>query len=173
MPKNKEFHYMQGVRQPGYSLIDERTGIEFTLEGFDELEKRLDETNKDSISQAMLRVAEPILIRALDAQMARHPGPLQKSMATTGPQKNSKGNWYVAYRATTGNERPTDKITNPQKMIYLINREYIRTRRGKPLTKEYAIPADDVIEEAINRSKPLIDNALQEAFDKALSEIWG
>lgn len=173
MPKNNEFHYMKGVRQPGYTLIDERTGILLTLEGFDELEKKLDTTNKDSVSQKMLRAAEPILKRALDAQMLRHPGPLQKSLQTTGPQKNKKGDWYVAYRATTGNERPTDNRTNPEKMVYLINREYIRTRNGKPLVREYAIPADDVIEEAVSRCKPLVDAALQEAFDQALSEIWG
>lgn len=170
---NGHFHYIKGVRQPGYTLIDERNGITLTLKGFDELEKKLDLFNKKDISKKMLQAAEPILMGALDTEMLRHPGPLQKSLQSTGARQNAAGNWYLAYRATSGNEKKTDNRKNPEKMVYLVNREWIEKRNGKPLKKGYAIPADDVIGETIKKSEKAVYDAMQDAFNQALTEIWG
>lgn len=155
-------------------LKDERNGITLTLSGYDELLKKLDNTNKAEMSEKMLLAAEPIIKAALDAEMARHPGPLQQSLQSTGARQNAAGQWYLAYRATNGNERKSDNRKNTEKMVFLINREYIRrrvTRDGKKI-KEYVIPADDVIEKAVERCKSAVTNAMQEAFNRALDEIW-
>ena len=66
-------------------------------------------------------------------------------------------------------------------MIYLINREYIRIRGGKVYKRMYkgkevigyAIPAYDVITQAIAASENAVLNAMETEFDRALSEIWG
>lgn len=155
-------------------LKDERSGITLTLSGYDELLKRLDDTNKTKMSETLLLAAEPIIKAALDAEMTRHPGPLQQSLRSTGARRNSAGQWYLAYRATNGNERESDNRRNTEKMVFLINREYIRrrvTRDGRQI-KEYAIPADDVIEKAVKRCEAAVTNAMQEAFNRALDEIW-
>lgn len=154
-------------------LKDERNGITLTLSGYDELLKKLNDTNKAEMSERMLLAAEPIIKAALDAEMTRHPGKLQQSLQSTGARQNAAGQWYLAYRATTGNEKPGEK-TNPEKMVFLINREYIRrrvTRDGKKI-KEYVIPADDVIEKAVKKCEAAVTNAMQEAFNRALDEIW-
>ena len=155
-------------------MVRERDGITLTLKGLDELEKKMDLFNKKDISKKMLQAAEPILMGALDAQMMRHPGPLQKSLKSTGPQQTSAGGWYLAYRATTGNERPTDKIKNPQKMIYLTTRQYIKKRKTKNGTIQlsYAIPEDDVIGKAIAASERAVINAMQAEFENILNDIW-
>lgn len=155
-------------------MVRERDGITLTLKGLDELEKKMDLSSKNDISKKMLQAAEPILMGALDAQMMRHPGPLQKSLKSTGPQQTSAGGWYLAYRATTGNERPTDKIKNPQKMIYLTTRQYIKKRKTKNGTIQlsYAIPEDDVIGKAIAASERAVVNAMQAEFENILNDIW-
>lgn len=155
-------------------LKDERHGISLTLSGYDELLERLDDTNKAEMSEKMLLAAEPIIKAALDAEMTRHPGKLQQSLQSTGARRNAAGQWYLAYRATNGNERKSDNRKNTEKMVFLINREYIRrrvTRDGKKI-KEYVIPADDVIEKAVKRCEAAVTNAMQEAFNKTLDEIW-
>ena len=81
-------------------LKDERNGITLTLSGYDELLKKLDDTNRAEMSETMLLAAEPIIKSALDAEMARHPGKLQQSLQSTGAQQNAAGQWYLAYRAT-------------------------------------------------------------------------
>lgn len=154
-------------------LKDERSGITLTLSGYDELSKKLDDTNKTKMSETLLLAAEPIIKAALDAEMTRHPGKLQQSLQSTGAQQNSSGKWYLAYRATSGNESPGEK-TNPEKMIYLINREYIRKRKtksGKPI-REYVIPADDVIGEAISQCEKAVVQAMQDAFNREMERIW-
>lgn len=172
--KDTNFHYIKGVRQPGKLLIDERNTADFVLKGFDELEKQLDETQKKEFASEMLKAAEPIIKGALDSEMMRHPGPLQQSLKSTGARRNSHGGWYLAYRATTGNERASDNRKNTEKMVYLINREYIRKRKTKSgrTIKEYAIPADDVIEKAVKKSENAICDAMQEVLNKALDSIW-
>lgn len=155
-------------------MARERDGITLTLNGIDELEKKMDLSSKTDISKRMLQAAEPILMGALDAQMMRHPGPLQKSLKSTGPQQTSAGGWYLAYRATTVNERPTDKIKNPQKMVYLTTRQYIKKRKTKNGTIQlsYAIPEDDVIGKAIAASERAVVNAMQAEFENILNDIW-
>lgn len=154
-------------------LKDKRNGITLTLSGYDELLKKLDDTNKAEMSERMLLAAEPIIKSALDAEMTRHPGPLQQSLKSTGAQQNAAGQWYLAYRATSGNEKPGEK-TNPEKMIYLINREYIRKRKTKSgkLIREYVIPADDVIGEAISQCEKAVIQAMQDAFNREMERIW-
>lgn len=155
-------------------LKDKRNGITLTLSGYDELLKKLDDTNRAEMSEVMLLAAEPIIKAALDAEMTRHPGKLQQSLQSTGARQNAAGQWYLAYRATNGNERDSDNRKNTEKMVFLINREYIRrrvTRDGRQI-KEYAIPADDVIEKAVKRCEAAVTNAMQEAFNRALDEIW-
>ena len=154
-------------------LKDKRNGITLTLSGYDELLKKLDDTNRAEMSDVMLLAAEPIIKAALDAEMTRHPGKLQQSLQSTGARQNAAGQWYLAYRATSGNESPGEK-TNPEKMIYLINREYIRKRKTKSgkLIREYVIPADDVIGEAISRCEKAVVQAMQDAFNREMERIW-
>lgn len=154
-------------------MVRERDGITLTLKGIDELEKKLDLSSKNDISKRMLQAAEPILMGALDAQMLRHPGTLQKSLKSTGAQQTSSGSWYLAYRATTGNEKPGD-IPNPKKMIYLTTRQYIKKRKTKNGTIQlsYAIPEDDVIGKAIAASERAVINAMQAEFENILNDIW-
>lgn len=154
-------------------MVRERDGITLTLKGLDELEKKMDLSSKNDISKKMLQAAEPILMGALDAQMSRHPGTLQKSLKSTGAQRAPSGSWYLAYRATTGNEKPGD-IPNPQKMIYLTTRQYIKKRKTKNGTIQlsYAIPEDDVIGKAIAASERAVINAMQAEFENILNDIW-
>lgn len=154
-------------------LKDKRNGITLTLSGYDELLKKLDDTNRAEMSEVMLLAAEPIIKAALDDEMTRHPGKLQQSLQSTGARQNAAGQWYLAYRATSGNESPGEK-TNPEKMIYLINREYIRKRKTKSgkLIREYVIPADDVIGEAISRCEKAVVQAMQDAFNREMERIW-
>lgn len=154
-------------------MARDRSGITLTLKGFDKLEKKLDLSNKKDISKRMLQAAEPILMGALDTEMLRHPGPLQKSLKSTGAQQAPSGGWYLAYRATTGNEKPGD-IPNPQKMIYLTTRQYIKKRKTKNGTIQlsYAIPEDDVIGKAIAASERAVINAMQAEFENILNDIW-
>ena len=119
--RDTSFHYQKGKLQAGKLLIDERNTANFVIQGFDELEKQLDETNRTEISEAMLKAAEPIIKSALDAEMTRHPGPLQQSLRSTGARRNSAGQWYLAYRATNGNERESDNRRNTEKIVFLIN----------------------------------------------------
>lgn len=155
------------------TLKDKRNGITLTLSGYDELLKKLDDTNRAEMSEIMLLAAEPIIKAALDAEMTRHPGKLQQSLQSTGAQQNSSGQWYLAYRATSGNESPGEK-TNPEKMIYLINREYIRKRKTKSgkVIREYVIPADDVIGKAISQCEKAVIQAMQDAFNREIEKIW-
>lgn len=154
-------------------MVRERDGITLTIKGLDELEKKMDLSSKNDISKKMLQAAEPILKGALDAQMSRHPGTLQKSLKSTGAQQAPSGGWYLAYRATTGNEKPGD-IPNPQKMIYLTTRQYIKKRKTKNGTIQlsYAIPEDDVIGKAIAASERAVVNAMQAEFENILNDIW-
>ncbi len=145
------------------------------LEGFAEMEAKLSGTQRANLAERLLTAAEPHLTQALDTQMLRHPGPLQKSLKSTGAQQNSRGGWFLAYRATTGNERPTDKIKNPQKMIYLTTRQYVKehkTNNGITI-RSYVIPADDVIGKAVASSENAVIDAMQSEFNNILDEIWG
>lgn len=143
------------------------------LEGFAEMEAKLSGTQRANLAERLLTAAEPHLTQALDAQMSRHPGTLQKSLKSTGAQQAPSGGWYLAYRATTGNEKPGD-IPNPQKMIYLTTRQYIKKRKTKNGTIQlsYAIPEDDVIGEAIAASERAVVNAMQAEFENILNDIW-
>lgn len=154
-------------------LKDKLNGITLTLSGYDELLKKLDDTNRAEMSEIMLLAAEPIIKAALDAEMTRHPGKLQQSLQSTGARQNAAGQWYLAYRATSGNESQGEK-TNPEKMIYLINREYIRKRKTKSgkAIREYVIPADDVIGEAISQCEKAVIQAMQDAFNREMERIW-
>lgn len=160
--------YKKGVRQAGNVLIDQRGNGSFSLEGFDDFIEELGELSRADFGERMLKAAEPHLIRAMDSQMLRHPGTLQKSLKSTGAKKNDKGGWYLAYRPTTGNEKPKDK-SNYEKMIYLINREWV----GEPGGPGYAIPADDVVDKAVIMSEDLVYDALSWQFDEILEEIEG
>ena len=145
---------------------------QITLIGFAEMEANLDKTQQTDLAGRLLRAAEPYLTNALDSQMLRHPGPLQKSLQSTGAQQNSSGGWYLAYRATTGNERPKD-IPNPQKMIYLTNRQFIKEHKNKNgvTIKEYVIPADDVIGKAVTMSESQVVDAMQKEFENIFHSI--
>ena len=146
---------------------------QITLIGFAEMEAKLDKTQQTDLAGRLLKAAEPYLTKALDSQMLRHPGPLQKSLQSTGAQQNSSGGWYLAYRATTGNERPKD-IPHPQKMIYLTNRQFIKEHKNKNgvTIKEYVIPADDVIGKAVTMSENQVVDAMQKEFENILDSIW-
>lgn len=146
---------------------------EITLEGFSDMEEKLTETQRVNLGERLLKAAEPILTRAVDAQMSRHPGTLQKSLESTGAQQAPSGGWYLAYRATTGNEKPGD-IPNPQKMIYLTTRQYIKKRKTKngTIKLSYAIPEDDVIGKAVAASERAVTNAMQAEFENILNDIW-
>lgn len=169
-----KFHYIKGVRQAGKILIDQRNDTDFQISGFDAMLRDLDTTSKANFSKAMLEAAEPHLVGALDSELTRHPGTLQESMKSTGAKENNYGGWYLAYRATTGNEKPKEKRKNPEKMIYLINREYVREHVSKDgrTIRAYAIPADDVVSKSVERSENTVLNAMQGAFDKELGRIW-
>lgn len=147
---------------------------EFTIFGVRQMELHLDKTAQGDIARKMLQAAEPHLMHALDEEMLRHPGPLQKSLRSTGPQQNDRGGWYLAYRATTGNERPSDSRKNPEKMVYLVRREFVKERKLKngKVIKAYVIPADDVIGKAAEKSRDAVINAMQAAFDEELGRIW-
>ena len=155
-------------------LVDQRNDDRLKVTGFYKFSANLDKLGKADYARRMLKAAEPHLIRALDAQMLRHPGELQKSLQSTGPQKYKNGGFYLAYRATTGNEKPGHK-PNQEKMIYLINREYIRAGRlpdGRIIEREYVIPADDVITHAVWASEKAVEDAMQAEFDRIIQEAW-
>ena len=146
---------------------------DITLMGLNELEQRLDSTQRVNLGERLLRAAEPHLTTALDTVMLSHPGTLQKSLKSTGPKKVGPG-WYLAYRATTGNEKPGD-IPNSQKMIYLTTRQYIRERKTKngKILVDYAIPADDVIGKSVAYSESAVITAMEDEFNRILDGIWG
>ena len=151
-------------------LVDQRNSGNIKITGFEKFSKSLDETARTDFSARMLEAAEPLIIQALDAEMIKHPGELQKSLKSTGIKEAPRG-YYVAYRAT--GDRKNGGPSNPEKMIYLINREYIRNRNGTPLKKGYAIPAYDVISDAIRASESSIYSAMENEFNEILDEIWG
>lgn len=156
------------------SVVRGAKGSAFTITGVNQLELKFDATKNANFAKRMLEAAEPHLMGALDNEMFRHPGPLQKSLKSTGPQQNASGGWYLAYRATTGNERPSDNRKNPEKMIFLVQREYVKERKlknGKTI-KSYVIPADDVISAAVSKSETTVVDAMQAAFDRELGRIW-
>lgn len=151
-------------------LVDQRNSGNIKITGFEKFSKILDETARADFSARMLEAAEPLIIQALDAEMVKHPGELQKSLKSTGIKAAPRG-YYIAYRAT--GDSKNGGPSNPEKMIYLINREYIRDRNGKPLKKGYAIPAYDVISDAIRASEGSVYNAMENTFNDILDEIWG
>ena len=151
-------------------LVDQRNSGNIKITGFEKFSKNLDETTRADFSERMLEAAEPLIIQALDAEMVKHPGELQKSLKSTGIKEAPRG-YYIAYRAT-GNSK-NGGPSNPEKMIYLINREYIRNRNGTPLKKGYVIPAYDVISDAIRASESSIYSAMENEFNEILDEIWG
>lgn len=151
-------------------LVDQRNSGNIKITGFEKFSKILNETARADFSARMLEAAEPLIIQALDAEMVKHPGELQKSLKSTGIKEAPRG-YYIAYRAT--GDSKNGGPSNPEKMIYLINREYIRERNGEPLKKGYAIPAYDVISDAIRASEPSIYSAMENEFNEILDEIWG
>lgn len=151
-------------------LVDQRNSGNIKITGFEKFSKSLDETARADFSERMLEAAEPLIIQALDAEMVKHPGELQKSLKSTGIKEAPRG-YYIAYRAT--GDSKNGGPSNPEKMIYLINREYIRERNGKSLKKGYAIPAYDVISDAIKASEQAIYNAMENTFNDILDELWG
>ena len=151
-------------------LVDQRNSGNIKITGFEKFSKSLDGTARVDFSERILEAAEPLIIQALDAEMVKHPGELQKSLKSTGIKAAPRG-YYIAYRATGEDRRGGP--SNPEKMIYLINREYIRERNGEPLKKGYAIPAYDVISDAIRASEPSIYSAMENEFNEILDEIWG
>ena len=151
-------------------LVDQRNSGNIKITGFEKFSNSLDEIARADFSARMLETAEPLIIQALDAEMIKHPGELQKSLKSTGINESPRG-YYVAYRAT--GDSKNGGPSNPEKMIYLINREYIRERNGKSLKKSYAIPAYDVITDAIKASEQAIYNAMENTFNDILDEIWG
>lgn len=151
-------------------LVDQRNSGNIKITGFEKFSKSLDGTARVDFSERILEAAEPLIIQALDAEMVKHPGELQKSLKSTGIKAAPRG-YYIAYRAT--GDSKNGGPSNPEKMIYLINREYIRERNGEPLKKGYAIPAYDVISDAIRASEPSIYSAMENEFNEILDEIWG
>lgn len=151
-------------------LVDQRNSGNIKITGFEKFSKSLDGTARVDFSERMLEAAEPLIIQALDAEMVKHPGELQKSLKSTGIKEAPRG-YYIAYRAT--GDSKNGGPSNPEKMIYLINREYIRNRNGTPLKKGYAIPAYDVISDAIRASESSIYSAMENEFNEILDEIWG
>ena len=145
----------------------------FSVFGISQLEASLNDINDAELAERMLKAAEPLIKNALDAEMERHPGPLQHSLRSTGVRQNSRGGYYLAYRATKGNERPGE-ISNPQKMIYLTTRQYIRNGRlpNGAHTHNYAIPADDVITKAVLECEDYVIDAMQTAFNKKIGGIF-
>lgn len=145
----------------------------FSVFGISQLEASLNDINDAELAERMLKAAEPLIKNALDAEMERHPGPLQHSLRSTGVRQNSRGGYYLAYRATKGNERPGE-ISNPQKMIYLTTRQYIRNGRlpNGAHTHNYAIPADDVITKAVRECEDSVITAMQTAFNKKIGGIF-
>lgn len=155
-------------------LVDERNDGKFKLLGFYSLYLKLDEVQREPLANKMLKAAEPILIKALDKEMKPHPkvgrGTLRDSLKSTGVRQNGFNDFYLAYRATTGNETAKDRakgITNQDKMMYLINREFIRARNEKG----YAIPAYDVIGKAVDACEYRIKDAMQEAFNEEMRRL--
>lgn len=151
-------------------LADQRNSGTINVIGFDRLAKNLDAITRGDYSSRLLSAAEAQIIRAVDAEMSRHPGELQQSMESTGPRRGSYG-WYLAYRATDGNEKDGER-KNTEKMVFLINREYIRQRNGHDLTHPYAIPADDVITKAVLASYERVLDAMQTEFDRIVAALW-
>ena len=145
----------------------------FSVFGISQLEASLNDINDAELAERMLKAAEPLIKNALDAEMERHPGPLQHSLRSTGVRQNSRGGYYLAYRATNGNELPGE-ISNPQKMIYLTTRQYIRNGRlpNGAHTHNYAIPADDVITKAVLECEDYVISAMQTAFNKKIGGIF-
>lgn len=141
--------------------------------GASQLEVSLDNLSNAELADCMLSAAEPLIKNALDAEMERHPGPLQHSLRSTGVRQNSRGGYYLAYRATKGSERQGE-ISNPQKMIYLTTRQYIRNGRlpNGARTHNYAIPADDVITKAVRECEDSVIAAMQTAFNKKIGGIF-
>lgn len=155
-------------------LKDERNKSAIKIFGVTELMEKADKTGKLELSKKMLDAAAPHLIAAFDGEMERHPGTLQKSLKSTGAVKNSRSGWYLAYRATTGNEKPTDKRTNPEKMVYLINREYVRNGilPNGQLVAAYVIPEDNVIEKAVDKCENKVVDTMQRVFNEEIERIW-
>ena len=160
-------------------LVDQRNSGNIKIAGFEKFSNSLDEIARADFSARMLETAEPLIIQALDAEMIKHPGELQKSLKSTGINESPRG-YYVAYRAT--GDSKNGGPSNPEKMIYLINREYIRERNGKSVyhidkngkkVLGYAIPAYDVISDAIRASESSIYSAMENEFNEILDEIWG
>lgn len=145
----------------------------FSVFGISQLEASLNDINDAELAEKMLKAAEPLIKDALDAEMERHPGPLQHSLRSTGVRQNSRGGYYLAYRATKGNERPGE-ISNPQKMIYLTTRQYIRNGRlpNGAHTHNYAIPADDVITKAVRACEDSVIEAMQDVLSKKIGGIF-
>lgn len=145
----------------------------FSVFGISQLEASLNDINDAELAERMLKAAEPLIKNALDAEMERHPGPLQHSLRSTGVRQNSRGGYYLAYRATKGNEKPGE-ISNPQKMIYLTTRQYIRRGRlpNGASVHSYAIPADDVITKAVRECEDSVIAAMQTAFNKKIGGIF-
>ena len=75
--------YIKGVRQEGDILIDQRNNGNFAITGFAELEAKMDQMQNVKLGERLLKAAEPHIITAMDTQMLRHKGPLQKSLKST------------------------------------------------------------------------------------------
>lgn len=156
--------YQRGSR---VILKDQRKSGEFALncEKFAEELEALG-NNIDDIARKMLASAEPVIVSALDAEMIDHPkkgaGTLRQSLKSTGPVKTGSGFYYLAYRAT-GPDGSGWKRSNQDKMIYLCNREYIYNK--------YAIPAYDVVGDAVSRSRNVCEKRMQSVFDEEVGKI--
>lgn len=155
-------------------MLQSKKSVEgITITGFSDIEGKLDKTSQLKLAERMLKAAEPRLLQELGGRMLAHKGTLQKSMRSTGPKQNSSGGWYLAYRATTGNEK-AGEISNQEKMIFLTNRQFVaerKTKDGKTI-RSYVIPADDVIGKTIEKIEPMVMYAMQTKFNEALDEIW-
>ena len=165
------------IEQRSGILVDERNTTTFHIMYYDRFIYELEggtgsEEMGTELAERLLKVAYPYLIEALDREMLKHPGVLQEHLEPTGIKPGKiTGTWYAAYRAVPGGEKPGDR-GNRDKMVYLINREYIRQRNGEPIAG-YAIPAYDVIRDAEKACRKQVLAAMEEEFYKIVEELWG
>lgn len=151
-------------------------GTKISIEGLNSLISQLSAVEQRALSKDMFKAAEPYLQRSLDSEMQPHSGPTADSLRSTGSQQNSRGGYYIAYRATDASP-PTgegkNQRTSAEKMFYLMTRQYISQRNGKALRKPYAIPAYPVAAAAIAASEGQITEIMEKIFVQRIEEAWG
>lgn len=166
-------------------------GTKISISGLDALISQLSAVEQRALSKDMLRAAEPYLRRSLDSEMKPHAGPTAESLRSTGAAQNSRGGYYIAYRATDASP-PTgegkNRRTSAEKMFYLMTREFIvktghdkiaangGSRKGLKQGKDYTgyvIPAYPTAAAAVAASEGQITEIMQQIFSKKIEDAWG